>query len=225
MVKKIVLASVLIFTIILLILAIVLSRYFPLNDFSQIKLFITQSGALGPFLIILLQTLQVIFVPIPGQITGFISGYFFGPYMGTVYSIIGLSIGSFIAFYLSRTLGQPFVEKIVPKKTLDRFHHISNSRKISIIFIVFLVPMFPDDAICFISGLTKIKIRTLMLTAVLGRIPGCFIANVIGNGMAISKTQTVALFVVVALVFFFFMHRYKDSLENSLNKYILKIAK
>ncbi len=225
MVKKIILSGVLIFALILLLFAIVLSHYFPLNDLSQIKLFITQSGTLGPFLIILLQALQVIFVPIPGQITGLISGYFFGPYMGTVYSIIGLSIGSFIAFYLSRTLGQPFVEKIVPKRTLDRFHHISNSKKISIIFIVFLVPMFPDDAICFISGLTKIKIRTLMLTAVLGRIPGCFIANVIGNGVAVSKTQTVAIFVVVALVFFLFIHRHKDSLENSLNKYILRIAK
>lgn len=225
MVKKAIFISISVLTLLSVIGIIFLDYHFPLNDFDQIKELMTESGKLGPFLIVLLQTVQVIFVPIPGQLTGIISGYFFGPFLGTLYSIIGLSIGTFIAFYLSRKLGKPFVKKIISEKTLRDFSHISDSAGLSAIFLVFLLPMFPDDAICFLCGLTKFKIRTLMAVAVLGRLPGCFMANVIGNGVAISKMQTLGVFAIAVLIFLVFMYFFHDKVENKLHVYVEKKAK
>ena len=51
---------------------------------------------------IVLQILQVIAAPIPGEATGHIGGYLYGPILGTIYSTIGLTIGSWLAFMLPR---------------------------------------------------------------------------------------------------------------------------
>jgi len=222
MLQKAILFSVLIFLILLIISGVILNNLFSLDDLEQIKTFMEQSGSLGPFLIILLQALQVILVPIPGQITGLISGFFYGPFLGTFYSMVGLAIGSFIAFYLSRKLGRPFVEKIVPAETLQRFNHISENSKVSVIFLVFLLPMLPDDAICFLCGLTRIKISTLMVVAILGRLPGTFIANFIGNGVALTNLQTGYIFLATTLAFLVFLFKYRPRIEKKFNTYLKK---
>ncbi|MEA2006822.1 MAG: VTT domain-containing protein [Patescibacteria group bacterium] len=187
---------------------------------KQIINFIGSSGTFGPFLIMLLQVLQVIFVPIPGQLTGIISGYFFGVFWGTFYSMIGLTLGSLVAFTLSRKFGKPFVESFVPKKILEKFSFISEGTKVYGIFLIFLLPMFPDDAICFLSGLTKIKIRTLVVIAIVGRLPGTLIANMIGNGVAVSQVQSSLVIVALAGIITIVMYKNKNKIEAYLNKII-----
>lgn len=185
---------------------------------KQVIEFIRSSGTLGPFLIMMLQMLQVIFVPIPGQLTGIISGYFFGVFWGTVYSMIGLTLGSFVAFTLSRKFGKPFVESFVPESVLEKFSFISKGTKVYGIFLIFLLPMFPDDAVCFLSGLTKIKIRTLVLIAVIGRLPGTILANMIGNGVAVSQVQSSLIIAALAGIITIVMYKNKKKIEEYLNK-------
>lgn len=72
--------------------------------------------SLGPFAIVgfvVLQVLQVVVAPIPGEVTGLIGGYLYGPVAGVVLSTIGLTLGSYIAFALARVFGRPFVERFV----------------------------------------------------------------------------------------------------------------
>ncbi|MCX5844304.1 MAG: hypothetical protein NT022_11290 [Deltaproteobacteria bacterium] len=54
---------------------------------------------------ILLQILQVVAAPIPGEITGLIGGYLYGPIPGTIYSTIGLTIGSWLAHLPQKVIG------------------------------------------------------------------------------------------------------------------------
>ncbi len=51
-------------------------------------------GGLAPVIFIVLQALQVIIAPIPGEITGILGGYLFGEWLGLVYSTLGLTLGS-----------------------------------------------------------------------------------------------------------------------------------
>ena len=187
-------------------------------DPQQVVEFIKNSGTLGPFLIMMLQALQVIFVPIPGQLTGIISGFFFGTFWGTVYSMIGLTFGSFVAFVLSRKFGKPFVESIISEKVLSKFSFISRGSKVFGIFLIFLLPMFPDDAICFLSGLTKIKIRTLVIIAFIGRLPGTFIANMIGNDVAISQVQSSLIIGGIATIITLIVYKNRTKIEAYLNR-------
>jgi uncharacterized membrane protein YdjX (TVP38/TMEM64 family) len=156
--------------------------YDAFSEQEKIKKTVTEVGFLGPILFTLLAILQVILAPIPGQLTGIAGGFLFGAFWGTVYSMLGILIGSFIVFYFSRKLGRPFVEKIIEKKKLNHWHEKIEAGGIPILFTIFLLPIFPDDLICYIAGLTRLKIKNLMLVAFFGRLPSHIVLSIIGAG-------------------------------------------
>ena len=50
-------------------------------------------GNLGPVIFILLQALQVIVAPIPGEVTGVLGGFLFGEWYGLLYSLVAQAAG------------------------------------------------------------------------------------------------------------------------------------
>lgn len=165
-----------------------------LGDTDRIAAFVDRAGPLGPLLFILIQALQVIVAPVPGQVTALASGFLFGPWLGTIYCAIGGTIGCAVVFVLSRKLGRPFVESFVSQKALSRFDYLADSTGATVLFIVFLIPVFPDDIISYIAGLTRVPIRRLVLVALFGRLPGYFIFAIAGERAAEADvTVLVAL--------------------------------
>lgn len=165
-----------------------------LGDTEQIAAFVDRAGPWGPVLFIVIQALQVIVAPVPGQVTGIASGFLFGPWMGTLYSAIGGTIGCAIVFVLSRRLGRPFVESFVSRKALSRFDYLADATGTTVLFLVFLIPVFPDDIISYIAGLTRVSIRRLVLVALFGRLPGYFVFALAGERAAAADvTVLVAL--------------------------------
>src|SRR5262245_19182279 len=55
-------------------------------DKKFLKTTLNQWGILAPVLFMVLQALQVIISPIPGDATGFLGGYLFGEWLGLLYS-------------------------------------------------------------------------------------------------------------------------------------------
>ena len=70
------------------------------SDREQVELLISSFGTSAPPVFILIQILQVIFAPVPGEATGFIGGYLFGTLPGFIYSSIGLTVGSWLNFMM-----------------------------------------------------------------------------------------------------------------------------
>ena len=77
---------------------------------------------------IVLQALQVVIAPIPGELTGIVGGFMFGTLLSVIYSSIGLIVGSTIAFAASRIIGLPFVKLIIGDKTLQKFDFLTERR-------------------------------------------------------------------------------------------------
>ena len=91
------------------------------SDREQIKSFINSFGAGAPIVFIIIQILQVLFAPVPGEATGFIGGFLFGTIKGFLFSSIGLSIGSCLNFVVGRFLGERYIRKLIPDHYLNRF--------------------------------------------------------------------------------------------------------
>lgn len=170
------------------------------TDPEQARRIIADAGPWGPLVFIGLQIAQVFFAPIPGQITGLAGGYLFGMWAGTLYALIGAAIGFTLIFILARKLGRPFVERFVDKKYLDKFDYITKTNGTFIFFIIFLLPAFPDDIICYLAGLTTIKIRTLVIISVIGRIPGYLVLSLTGAGVADANLGLVGIVLTLMLV-------------------------
>lgn len=180
-----------------------------MSDPERTRQLIAGAGPWGPVIFMLLQVVQVLIAPIPGQVTGFVGGYLFGGLWGTVYATIGATIGFTLIFVLARKLGRPFVEYFVDKKLLQKFDYLTERNGVLVFFLIFLLPAFPDDIICYLAGLTAIKIRVLILISFIGRLPGNVLLAITGSGVAESNVQLVVIIasVLVAVGAFGFWQR------------------
>ncbi len=182
-------------------LSILLPRQFPvLTNSDALREYVDGFGLYAPLVFVLLQASQVVVAPIPGQLLAFASGYLFGPAFGTVYSVVGATIGSYVAFSLSRRFGRPYVEKVVHDETLEQFDALVGNRGLLALFFIFLIPGLPDDVICFAGGLTEMDIRKMVAVSLLGRLPGYFLINLAGAQLAANRFVQTGFIVGALLV-------------------------
>lgn len=162
---------------------------------------------------IVLQALQVIAAPIPGDVTGLLGGFLYGPVMGVIFSTIGLTLGSWIAFGLARAFGRPLVEKFVSASTMDRFDYLLHTRGAFLVFLLFLIPGFPKDYMCYILGLGHISTVEFLLIGGAGRLFGTILLTLGGNFIRLHQYLEFSILVGTALLLVFFAMAYKDKLE------------
>lgn len=147
---------------------------------------------LGPYAgvaFVAAQAAQVILAPIPGQTLGVAGGYLFGVLPGTAYSVVGVVLGSTAVFVLARRFGRPYVEPVVDDDVLERFDSFVEERGAVGLFVVFLFPAFPDDAVCALAGLTTLRIRTLVAV---GRTPTFLVVALVGERAADGRLLAAA---------------------------------
>jgi uncharacterized membrane protein YdjX (TVP38/TMEM64 family) len=178
--------------------------------------------SLGPvsFLgFIVLQVLQVVAAPIPGEVTGLIGGYLYGPALGLVLSTIGLTIGSWSAFALSRTLGRPFVDRFVKKETMDKYDYLLHHKGIFLVFLLFLIPGTPKDFLCYILGLGHLTPKEFLAISTVGRFAGTLLLTLGGNFIRQHQYYRFSVLFAAAIVLVFLSMVYKDKLESLFHKW------
>ena len=178
-------------------------------DYNKLRSFILSFGPFAAVAFISLQILQVVFAPVPGEITGFVGGLLFGNINGTIYSTIGLTIGSLCAFTISRVFGMRFVEKVVKQDYIDKFNFFVTHKGLNISFILFIIPGFPKDSLCYLLGLTHIKKFDFILMNVFGRLPGTMMLTMQGTALHGRDYQMffILLFASIILTFALYLAR------------------
>jgi uncharacterized membrane protein YdjX (TVP38/TMEM64 family) len=181
------------------------------QDKRLLKQTLNEWGILAPVFFILLQALQVIFAPIPGEATGFLGGFLFGSLGGFIYSTIGLTLGSVGAFAIGRWLGAHFVRKVVKQETWDRLGFIVEAEGAILCFILYLIPGLPKDIVCYLFGISPMPLWVFAVVSGLGRMPGTWILSAQGAhtaaGQYIHAVLITAIAVAVALPLYYYRHR------------------
>ena len=187
-------------------------------DRKQLRALVLSYGNLAPPVFIGLQITQVVISFIPGEATGFLGGFLFGVVQGFVYSCIGLSIGSLIAFGLSRWLGMRFVRRIVRPGLYQKFAFLQEPRGIIVVFILFLIPGFPKDTLSYILGVTPIPVWAFFVTMTLGRMPGTWLLSLQGakfqSGESYSWVLLVAIGAFLVLMGYFYRDRIMEHVRR-----------
>ncbi|MBC7173426.1 MAG: TVP38/TMEM64 family protein [Polyangiaceae bacterium] len=178
------------------------------GDAKRVREWVDGFGPAAPIVIIFLTALQVIVAPIPGQVAGMAAGYLFGTGLGTLYTMLGLVIGSGAAMLLARRLGRPWVQRFVDPERLEHWDHVAQRWGPAVFFLAFFVPGLPDDLLCFVIGLSGLRLGQMLVLATIGRFPGMVGAAFLGAnaGELPSWTWGVAIgggLVVTAVLFFF----------------------
>ena len=167
---------------------------------------------------ILLQAFQVVAAPIPGDVTGFLGGYLYGPWLGILFSTIGLTLGSWAAFALSRAFGKPFVRKFVPPAARERFNYLLHHKGAFIIFLLFLIPGFPKDFLCYILGLGELSTAEFIVIGGTGRLFGTVLLTLGGAYFRYHQYGRLGIVAGIALIITFLALAYRDKLEKWIHR-------
>ena len=192
--------------------------YLFFKDKYKLLNFIKSYHPYDELIFILLQIVQVVAAPIPGELTGLIGGYLFGPFLGTVYSTIGLTLGSWIAFMLARFFGEPLLEIVVKKEVFEKFDHFMEHQGIVVSLILFLVPGFPKDYLCYIMGVSRIPTWTFIIVSTIGRLLGTimlsFTGYYAGNGQYLFLTCLTGAGIIIFIVVYYYHDKILDLLKK-----------
>jgi len=183
-------------------------------DRERVHAFLDSLGPLSFIGFILLQTLQVVAAPVPGEVTGMLGGFLYGPYLGICLSTIGLTIGSWINFALSKTFGRPFADKFVSKQTMDKYDYLLHHKGAFLVFVLFLIPGFPKDLLCYILGLGHLTTREFLIISTVGRFGGTVLLTLGGTYLRHQQYYRFSVLLGVAIVIIFLSMVYKDKLER-----------
>ena len=161
-----------------------------------------------------LQALQVVFAPIPGEVTGFAGGIIFGTFWGSVYSTIGLTLGSWIAFTLAKIVGKPLVESVVSKETIQRYDYVMKHKGLFLAFLLFTIPGFPKDYLCYLLGLGHMGHGAFLIVVILGRLIGTSLLTF--GGTLFREAHYTALFMLTgsSIAIILLTMIYRESLER-----------
>ena len=114
---------------------------------------------------------------LPGFLGCIVGAGMFGAAGGFWCNYIGISIGSIIAFLLARRFGVELVRLMIPMEKYQKWVDWVNTKKsyTVVLFLAILLPLAPDDFLCYFSGLTGMSARRFTWIIVLGK-PLCILA-------------------------------------------------
>ncbi|NMC93820.1 MAG: TVP38/TMEM64 family protein [Syntrophorhabdus sp.] len=198
-------------------------RYF-LNP-KKLGEFIASFGPLAGLIFVVVQVIQVVAAPIPGEMTGFVGGFLFGKVWGVILSTVGLTLGSMFAFWVARKFGIRLVERVVKKQYLDKFNFFVTHKGLYITFVMFLLPGFPKDALCYFLGVTRLRFLDFILMNLFGRFPGTMILTMQGSAVRTEhwwELFWLLIITVVMIVTLYFSRNYVIELVRKITRSFIR---
>lgn len=175
---------------------VVVRRYAaPLRDPESVRLLVERFDVAGPLAFVALHTVQVVLVPIPGQAMGVAGGYLFGP-AGLLYSMVGVTVGSYVAFRLARAYGRPYVESMATEEAVDRMDAAVEGAGIVGLTLLVALPGLPDDLVCFLCGMSDMTRGQFLFVVLVGRTPAFALATLSGARVAGHRYRQAAALLV-----------------------------
>ena len=171
--------SVLIIVFIVLCAAVLLWAYFhgEFDSPESLKAYISRFGIFAPAASTVIQAMQVVVPVLPGFLGCAVGAALFGVAGGFACNYIGISLGSIIAFFLARRYGVSIVKSLFQEKYYAKWENWISKWKCypAVMFTATLLPLFPDDFFCYVSGVTKMRARQFIWIIILGK-PWCILA-------------------------------------------------
>lgn len=214
------LAFPLLFVLLLVLTVVFWSDLWALFSSPQtLREWIRGTGVIAPLVFVAVQAFQVVFFFIPGEIPQVAGGYMFGLWMGTLLSLLGITLGATFNFLIARLLGVPFVNVLFSAEKVERTRRIAGSPKAKLsFFLFFLIPGIPKDVLCYVAGLSVMKLPVFLIFSTLGRIPGIIGSALIGDAAADRRWILAGTIFFVAAVLFVLGFLFRERIQRLLEE-------
>ena len=183
---------------------------------ERIFQFLDSMGIWDEVVFVMLEAVQVIIPSIPGMFLNMLGGYLYGTILGAIFSTIGTTIGGYIVFLISRRFGRQIINRYFPQKLMKRFGSIPHTKGRVTIFLLFLIPGFPKDYLCYTLGyLSTLEFFTITIT---GRLMGTVMETLGGDFIRHQQYQELYLLVGIAFTIIILVLIFRKRIERLLRK-------
>ena len=195
------------------------------NSIEKIKSIVEAGGVFSFVIFILLQILQTTILQIPAIVVTLAGSLIFGRWTAFFLSFIAVMIGSLIMFWLGRKAGRKFLNLFVGDEKLEKWvDRLSHGKYLFALMMLF--PLFPDDILCLVAGLTNMSFKFFLWTNVIARGIGIACTVFFGTGAVIPFSGwglvVWAFIVTLIAVLFFLSVKFKDKIDDIINHWSKK---
>ena len=175
--------SIFLFVLVISFVAVLVKAYFDgeFRSVAALQKYIGKYGAFGSVFLTAFQAIQVVIPVLPGFLGCAAGSVMFGPAVGFWCNYIGIGGGSIIAFLLARKYGMPLLNDLFPSGRYNKWSVWASKSKsyTGFLFMAMLLPLFPDDFLCYLTGVSKMTAKRFIWIIVLGK-PWCILAYSLG---------------------------------------------
>ncbi len=158
-----------------LLYALIATGFFDvLRDQKRLEEYLERSGKWMGAVFVLLQFLQVVILPIPSTVTVVAGAVLFGPLVGSLLSLLGIVLGSLVGFLIGRYAGTRVGYWLIGKENLEKWLNKIKGKDKLLLTAMFLLPVFPDDVLCFVAGMSSMSLIYFLAVIVISRILAIF---------------------------------------------------
>ena len=168
---------------------------------EKFRQWVDSHGLLGPLAFLGMMVLQVFVAVIPGEPLEIGAGYAFGAVEGTLLCILGAAIGSTLVFLFVRRFGVRAVEVFISREKIQSLRFLQNTRRVHLFLLVaFLLPGTPKDVLCYVAGLTTLKLGPFILISSICRLPSIVTSTIGGSALGSGQWGMAAIVFAATLV-------------------------
>lgn len=123
------------------------------------------------------------FIPFPAELVAIANGMVYGPIVGTLITWTGAMLGASVAFCLARTLGRPFVERMVSRNNWQRLDEWAAQDGWRIVLVSRLIPVIAFNLVNYAAGLTRLTWWQFLWTTGIGILPLTVLMVIMGDNI------------------------------------------
>lgn len=195
------------------------------NSVEKIRNIVESGGVFSFLIFMLLQILQTTILQIPSILVTLAGLLIFGKWKAFILSFVSIIIGSIIMFWIGRKGGRKFVNFLVGEENANKWvQNLSNGKYL--FFLMMIFPLFPDDILCAVAGVTDMNFKFFFWTNVIARAIGVACVVFFGSGAIIPfrgcGLLAWGLIAILMVSLFYISIKYKDKIDEIIKNFSKK---
>lgn len=196
-----------------------------INSIEKLRNIVESGGMFSFVVFVVLQILQTTILQIPAIFVTIAGTLVFGTWTAFFLSFIAVMIGSIIMFWVGRKAGKKFLNWLVGKEeAYVWFKRMSHGKYLFFLMMVF--PLFPDDILCVVAGMTNMSFAFFFWTNVVARSLGIACTVFFGSGAVIPFTGwgllVWAVIILGVATLFYLSVKYKSKIDDIIKQFFKK---
>jgi len=206
-----------IFTL-LIIFFLVFKTYIIQINSSDIEQIIKENNKLGGVIYFIICFLQPIFIPLPEPVVIIAGTAALGPLYGYIIGYVGTLLGIITMFFIMRIGGIKIANKFSQENKLKMYRKLMSKKEGIVLFMLFLVPILPDEVVSIGAGLSSIQFKKFLpITTLAKAISVLLYSQSLSIGKYFELNMIEWLLIIIAIIIFFeivikkiYNKKYKD---------------